>query len=1182
MKLRFNEEPAKLEQKIDPNIISSNLEVDTPSGFENWPKDKQREYLESGGNVEIPTETTEEEVSVSQIQRGLSSGSIALSATRKLEPYIGDRPNFRSESFSNLDQSQKDKIYLTLTSAINGAVKHLGWLKGKLITLVGESGISYENGEIKIGPDVSKEEILDYLEKISNDEKTSDAETVENSEQNLEEGFEKKDMQETEKHNSFKEGDVVSWNYDGNIGQGRIISFGIPDSDPKVIVDVGSDGTVEVSLDQLSVVYENELKEKEKNSLKPDKKEQESNEVKPLDYTPEFKEYLGKQDVNEGAGINEVSDENIKKQNIQNSIPPEGNLVEEQVEIKPVSNKEKIESGGLVKPSYENQNELNPKIPNSELTPENSLISNKDIIKTSNQVEAVGNEVVVGNRELEVFGDEKVVEGELILPQDLEKGSNVEKNNIIDTEASEVKDSQEKESQNTKEESEEFDIDKIIDISDIKKSEEWKNFERMREDVARSNALHLDASLTGLGVELNRSDYYGYKDVLSKKIKESILEKAGTNLSEDQKYLLSKKINEVTFNLLLKEENEAYNNALSEQRNESFIKNGKEGVGKLFSTKAFEWYKSQSMSKKILISTALFAPIATIGAFATGGGASVALGATAYRGARVGFGMAGAKLGSMVAGKGFEFGGNKLLWSEDEINKYEREKFTEIMDSEEDFETKSRRYDEVTQEVKKRRMDLIKAKAGLAVAGGVSAGIASGEAIEGILGTKTEAVFNNPELLNPTVESGDSVWKIIENTLEANERFKNLTEAQKTFIVGFYNNNVLDNPSDFGVREGGNILVGDKISLEKLFTNKNEFESFIDKVVKDIAPGSTREASILENNLKIKTWVKLNPDVRVTNEKVADILSGAPMKPMPNLDELDRSPMPETLEGSLEGSQVEEKIEPIETIRSEIPSKLEGLEESLEDQMFEGSEVREKIEPIETIRSEMPTELNENSQVETEVSSEKITSGSIEDISNKKLQKESLGTDIKTVEEGEQINDKDSLSSRGENQETTSDPYADTSIDKDKLREEIEKDKQRLEALENNKGPKISPNNMDLSAQIENAYLREMDQIYGKKRFMGLLGNISGVDTPEYKFISRLPAVKVVEYYSGDSAQAGFSAEISKELAESEQHRALWAQTDGLMKSVNGTVKPYQNENMGDYVRRLGGYVFKSHASKNI
>lgn len=66
------------------------------------------------------------------------------------------------------------------------------------------------------------------------------------------------------------------------------------------------------------------------------------------------------------------------------------------------------------------------------------------------------------------------------------------------------------------------------------------------------------------------------------------------------------------------------------------------------------------------------------------------------------------------------------------------------------------------------------------------------------------------------VKQGDSVWKIVENRLESNENFNNLNDAQKTYVIDHFKDQIEADPEKFGLADVDKINVGDKINLGEI------------------------------------------------------------------------------------------------------------------------------------------------------------------------------------------------------------------------------------------------------------------------------------------------------------------------------------------------------------------------------
>jgi hypothetical protein len=151
------------------------------------------------------------------------------------------------------------------------------------------------------------------------------------------------------------------------------------------------------------------------------------------------------------------------------------------------------------------------------------------------------------------------------------------------------------------------------------------------------------------------------------------------------------------------------------------------------------------------------------------------------------------------------------------------------------------------------------------------------------------------------------------------------------------------------------------------------------------------------------------------------------------------------------------------------------------------------------------------------------------------------------------------------------------------IHNEIADAKQRLAELEGKvKNPNLERSlaadskaymsDVEFNKSIEGAFKSGIDSIYGSKGVMGF-GRTVGVNSKEWGEMARLPANKVVEYYTGDSTKSGLSAAIVDKLAKSKNHNTLMRQAIGLMGQTGGTVKPFENENMEQFIKRLGGYI---------
>lgn len=287
-----------------------------------------------------------------------------------------------------------------------------------------------------------------------------------------------------------------------------------------------------------------------------------------------------------------------------------------------------------------------------------------------------------------------------------------------------------------------------------------------------------------------------------------------------------------------------------------------------------------------------------------------------------------------------------------------------------------------------------------------------------------------------------------------NDQFKSMTPAQKTYVLSMLINKIYKNPTDYKLNKDGILLVGDKLNFSKLFENGEEIKSIFAKAKETIIEGSSQEKLILENEKKISDWVENNPGVKITSDKVAEILATKP--------------------------KVEIMLEPPVVPDSMLISEV--------------------------LIPKPKTDLQQ--QIESEI------------------------TDAK----------------------------------------------QKLEVLEGGKnrgGMRSMMGDISSVQSVESAVRNGINDIYGESGFMGF-GKVIGVNSKGWGEMARLPANKVIEYYTGDSTKSGLVTDIVEKLLKSKKHNAFMNQMAGLMEQSDGAVKPFENENIEQFARRLVGYSLRT------
>ncbi|MEK7635258.1 MAG: hypothetical protein AAB446_02405 [Patescibacteria group bacterium] len=332
-----------------------------------------------------------------------------------------------------------------------------------------------------------------------------------------------------------------------------------------------------------------------------------------------------------------------------------------------------------------------------------------------------------------------------------------------------------------------------------------------------------------------------------------------------------------------------------------------------------------------------------------------------------------------------------------------------------------------------------------------------------------EKIFDNPEILKDIeVKEGDSLWIILKKIFENGSQFKDITEAQKIFVLNKISGLIFDEPEVYGLNKDGSLEIGKKIDLSKILNDNEKVGSIIKEAKETIIAGSLIEKSTL----------KLPESVQIS-------------KPEPKTE-----------------VPVEPEIKPIPEPISEIKPE---------------------------IKTEIPVPVPEPPKVQ-EMSV---------------LEKEKREAIHKQIEEAKQrLN------------------HLESSAPNSNLERSLSSDT-RFVAMDSK-----------FNQTLEEAFKNEINEIYGKSGLLGM-GKTEGLKTKEWAEMARLPAIKVIEYYTGDSNKSGLSPETIKELLKSKNHEALMRQTAGLMEQSHGAIKPFENENMEQFIKRLGGYVLRTHSQKS-
>jgi|GEM_PF-4124143 len=757
----------------------------------------------------------------------------------------------------------------------------------------------------------------------------------------------------------------------------------------------------------------------------------------------------------------------------------------------------------------------------------------------------------------------------------------------------------------------------------------FEDFDRLREDLGKVEASDANFSTeTGESIKQLRERYVKEKEKVSALLKKYWLEErevSEENLSEEQKA----ELNSYLFEEMVIKENSLYLEAIRANREETWKDKAKIEAAKLLGNKVIKWYLGQNKLARLGINTALYSMAIGIGVVVAGGISTVAVttaaGVAGHKIARGIGSLAGAEVGRRVGNKGVdvEVKGRKIkIWKPEDIDKWEKEEKEKIKNSENNLEEKSEKLKEIKKEAARQRKKTAVYKAALTVGMGAGAGMLTGltenlmtntpdtvTEIEttpkskavGNFGRQTlvrgprvsplnppipetfilkpvpevgniqpvslghtvesapvetpiepepaipetevtpetpvevtsepeapfeqiskptpevssstvnvgEGIFSNPEVVEHDPVAGDSIWKILRETLENNDRFHNLSgtaeeiEAKKTFVISNLTNELLKNTDQYeNVGPNGEIAVGNTVNFSGLFKDSDKFNEILDKV-EDLKP--TQVSSIVEHNDQIETYLQENPNTKLTNDEVLKILNTKTEEVVaPGPVEAPYEPKPESTKATMP-----------ETLTTDQSPKIEGSEISMTE--ASGAVGVAGVGGVATGGLVVGKQKLENELVEAKNRLRVLEGGRKQKLIQKPIREiRSLSSDTEAITSG-----------------------------------------------------------AEFEAQVEEAFREEVDDIYGKSGILGI-GKVAGVDTKEWKEMARLPAKEVVEYYTDDSDKSKLPTEIINSLSKSEKHSTLMRQIGELMKRTDGTVKPYENENMEQFIKRLGGFMMKN------
>lgn len=373
--------------------------------------------------------------------------------------------------------------------------------------------------------------------------------------------------------------------------------------------------------------------------------------------------------------------------------------------------------------------------------------------------------------------------------------------------------------------------------------------------------------------------------------------------------------------------------------------------------KGLDWYLRRGTATKLLISTGLMTGIVA------GAGGFSAPAVAMFAGYRFVRG-AGAVLASKLAGKGVDWAMTKGIEAKHEAALSNVRKEFSL----ENLKKVEKETERIFEEKAKRERKKLYIKAGVSIAAGMGTAIGIGmlerALTEGVAtsagGVSPETHPTHPEASAThetiakvssveTAEREDSVWKMLDRQLEKHfgEKYTSLNEAQRTYAIDAYKDQVVAHPQDFGLTNVDNVDVDHNYDFSRLFGEKitgqghamemtptpsdMPSEPFVPTAetpsiqfdeVAEAAQNLHQEdmENILHNNHTLDSWVHEHPGERLTSEKVNELLGWGGPKVIPDVPfpetQLPEPPSVETLPPVVTGAGAESILVDIERAKS--------------------------------------------------------------------------------------------------------------------------------------------------------------------------------------------------------------------------------------------------------------------------
>ncbi len=726
----------------------------------------------------------------------------------------------------------------------------------------------------------------------------------------------------------------------------------------------------------------------------------------------------------------------------------------------------------------------------------------------------------------------------------------------------------------------------------------------IRSELAEMDALtHNYSGKTGKSFFVLKDEYNSKKEELLKQIGAEIRgSEVYGPLTPEQEKLVKSKFDDELYKVL-KSENDSYNASIKAARGENILDKAKESFRGLLGTKSMKWYAGLTRGQRFALNTTIFSLIAAGVAFAAPTGTlGAAVSAGGYRLAR--------GIGAFV-GSGFGMGLSNKILKPEQLQEWKTQEEQKIKDSEGSVEEKSKRIEELEKEFDRRLRNLNLKKIGMAaLAGGITSAVSGGlfnsyysgtggGAAENLVKPKTapsestevpkmrpvEAVkpeitenadsvdlqemfgANYKEAMLQNVPKEGSLWGITREALLNNERFAALSVGQKNNVLAYYSNKILNSPEKFGFeadpKYGVKLEVGKPVDLSEAFDDKAEFEKVISRAER-MSP--ELEAQEVQRATEIENSYKVTPEPSEIPKTLSSDIEDSPVSNKGIFSETERAAF---MSGSLEKiDRISEKINQLRELGVDI-DRIKVLEDKILELKNSVNYVKDnytgpggRVDVIDDVLGTSKKIDGLQSEVEKLIEEEiRNKTGSLQD--NRAFpQREVLEDEIRNARGRLEQLERDSKIVEPSNRGI---------INPDTLRT-MRGDTNNLIRNINNGGDLSS-----LDTAVERAFNNDIQRAYGSEGFLGLR-KVIGANTKDWGLMKGLSANEVIKYFTDDSADTKLPPNVVSELAKSAKHKEFGDQLLGLIEMTDGNVKPYENENVADFTKRLGRFVMEKHS----